>query len=210
MIFCPDDDLPPRPALEGRPRSGPRASPTGPSWAGSPGFRSSRARRSVSSSTATGRGKRTRAPAARVRPGLPHAPRALRGARCRAGRPLRSPTRHRETRRGTNLPLRVSARILTPNPRTAKCGTRTRNRKSPRAALPYDFPGIMRFSHPFPDHPRVSAEVELYTIFGIYYDTLGASCGGEGLLVRKHPKDRGSSHRSPALGVGGHEPLGNT
>ena len=40
-----------------------------------------------------------------------------------------------------------------------------------------------------PDYLEVSAEVEAYTIFGVYYDTLGIGCGGEGLLVRKHPDD---------------------
>ncbi len=42
---------------------------------------------------------------------------------------------------------------------------------------------------PYPDYLKVSAEVEAYTIFGMYYDTLGVGCEGEGLLVRKHPDD---------------------
>ena len=40
---------------------------------------------------------------------------------------------------------------------------------------------------PYPDYLKVSAKVEIYTIFGIYYDTSEIGCEGEGLLVRKHP-----------------------
>ena len=43
---------------------------------------------------------------------------------------------------------------------------------------------------PYPDYVQVSAEVEIYTIFGIYYDTYDADCEGE-LYVPRHPDDRG-------------------
>ena len=42
----------------------------------------------------------------------------------------------------------------------------------------------------YPDYVKVSAEVEIYTIFGIYYDTYDADCEGE-LYVPRHPDDRG-------------------
>ena len=40
---------------------------------------------------------------------------------------------------------------------------------------------------PHPGYLKVSAEFETYTIFGLRYDAFGIGCGGEGLLVRKHP-----------------------
>ena len=42
---------------------------------------------------------------------------------------------------------------------------------------------------PYPDYLKLSAEVEAYTIFGMYYDTLGAGCESDGLMVRKQPDD---------------------
>nr|MDP9480794.1 hypothetical protein [Actinomycetota bacterium] len=44
---------------------------------------------------------------------------------------------------------------------------------------------------PYPDYLKVSAKVEVYTIFGIYYDTWDATCEGE-LFVPRHPDGIGA------------------
>lgn len=43
---------------------------------------------------------------------------------------------------------------------------------------------------PYPDYQHISTSVEIYTIFGIYYDTYDVTCKGE-LVVPKHPDDGG-------------------